>query len=380
MEVYLDNSATTPVYEDVAQIVYDTMLNCYGNPSSLHRKGKEAEDLLDECRKTISSTVYCTPEEIYFTSGGTESDNLAVIGYAHANKRSGRRIITQKTEHAAIIETFNRLQEDGFDVVFVDVDSNGFPDMEMLKSSITDDTILLSFMYVNNENGAIFPIDEISALCDHKKCVLHVDAVQGYGKLDINVKREKIDLMSISSHKIHGPNGVGALYVRKGIKISPISHGGKQEKGLRSGTENIAAIAGFAHAAKIKHADMKSDCEKMSQLKNLLVHTLCEKLDNVVVNSPEKSVCSIANISFPGVKSEVLLHVLESNGIYVSTGSACNSKKNKFSYVLKEMKLKNEIMDSAVRFSLSSFNTEEEILYACDVLSREIPILRKIMR
>jgi len=380
MEVYLDNSATTPVYEEVAQVVYDTMINNYGNPSSLHRKGKEAEDLLEECRKTISSTVYCTPEEIYFTSGGTESDNLAIIGYAYANKRSGKRIITQKTEHAAVIESFNRLAEDGFDVVFTDVDSNGFPDLEMIRENLTDDTILLSFMYANNENGAVFPISEISALCDHKKCMLHVDGVQGYGKLDINVKKEKIDLMSISSHKIHGPNGAGALYVRKGVKILPVSHGGKQEKGLRSGTENIAAIAGFAKAAKIKYENLKSDCEKMAALKKLLVCTLVEKIDNVVVNSPENSVCSIVNISFPGVKSEVLLHVLESKGIYVSTGSACNSKKNKFSYVLKEMKLKNEIMDSAVRFSLSAFNTEEEILYVCDVLSKEIPILRKIMR
>ena len=380
MEVYLDNSATTPVYEEVAQVVYDTMINSYGNPSSLHRKGKEAEDLLEECRKTISSTVYCTPEEIYFTSGGTESDNLAIIGYAYANKRSGKRIITQKTEHAAVIESFNRLAEDGFDVVFTDVDSKGFPDPEMIRENLTDDTILLSFMHVNNENGVVFPIDEISRLCDHKKCMLHVDGVQGYGKLDINVKKEKIDLMSISSHKIHGPNGVGALYVRKGVKILPVSHGGKQEKGLRSGTENIAAIAGFAKAAKIKYENLKSDCEKMAALKKLLVCTLVEKIDNVVVNSPENSVCSIVNISFPGVKSEVLLHVLESKGIYVSTGSACNSKKNKFSYVLKEMKLKNEIMDSAVRFSLSAFNTEEEILYVCDVLSKEIPILRKIMR
>ena len=380
MEVYLDNSATTPVYTEVAQTVYDIMIDNYANPSALHKMGKKAEDLLKECREKISSTVYGTPSEIYFTSGGTESDNIAIIGYARANKRLGTKIITQTTEHAAVLESFAVLEQEGFEVVKVGVNENGLPDMDELKAAIDENTILLSFMCVNNENGCIFPIDEISALCDHKKCMLHVDAVQGYGKIPINVKKQKIDMLSISSHKIHGPNGVGALYVRNGVKILPISHGGKQEHTLRSGTENLAGIAGFTKASQIKFENAGDDQTKVSALKERLVSRLLTEIENVVINSPENSLCYIANISFPGVKSEVLLHVLESKGIYVSTGSACNSKKNKFSYVLKEMKLKDSVIDSAIRFSFSSFNTTEQIDYVCDVLKKEIPILRKIMR
>ena len=380
MEVYLDNSATTRPYEEAAKAVYDTMLSCYANPSSLHRMGKTAEDLLEDCRKVIASTVYGTPDEIYFTSGGTESDNLALIGYCMANRRKGNRIITQRTEHAAVLETFAYLEQNGFEVVYVDITPLGTPDMAMLASSINEQTLLLSFMYVNNENGAIFPIADIAALAKAAKCALHVDAVQAYGKLPINVRTLGADLLSISSHKIHGPNGVGALYVKKGTRLSPVALGGKQEKGMRSGTENLAGIAGFAKAAEIKFAKLESDAQKMTELKGRLISNLRGKIENVVVNSPDDSVCSVANISFPGVKSEVLLHVLESNGIYVSTGSACNSKKNKFSYVLSEMKLRADVIDSAIRFSLSAFNTQDEIDYVCKVLEREIPLLRKIMR
>lgn len=252
--------------------------------------------------------------------------------------------------------------------------------MTQLKEAINDDTILLSFMYVNNENGAVFPIDEISRLRINKKCALHVDAVQAYGKLPVNVKKQNIDMLSISSHKIHGPNGIGGLYVSGAVKINPIVFGGNQEKALRSGTENIAAAAAFAKASEIKLSNMQSDNAKMSYLKSRLKEKLCENIENVVVNSPENSVCSILNVSFPGVKSEVLLHILESKGIYVSTGSACNSRKRKLSYVLTEMGLKSEMADSAVRFSFSGFNTEEEIDYTIAVLQKEIPILRKIMK
>ncbi|MBR5506589.1 MAG: cysteine desulfurase [Clostridia bacterium] len=380
MDIYFDNSATTPVYPEVAKKVSDAMLELYANPSSLHRMGKMAEDAISDARKFISGTVNGTPDEIYFTSGGTESDNLAIIGYAKANKRSGNRIITQKTEHAAVLESFSHLESEGFDVVYIDVDSQGMPDMEMLKSSIDENTILLSFMHVNNENGAIFPIDEISSFCDHKKCMLHVDAVQSFGKIPINVKKTGIDMLSVSSHKIHGPNGVGALYVRKGVKISPIAIGGKQERGLRSGTENVAGILGFSTAAKIKFENMESDAETIGNIKKALSCGLSENIEKVVINSPEDSIHSILNVSFPGVKSEVLLHILESKGIYISTGSACNSKKNKYSYVLKEMKLKNEVIDSAIRFSFSAFNTMDDVKYTIDVLKKEIPILRKIMK
>lgn len=380
MEIYFDNSATTPVYPEVAKTVSEAMLELYANPSSLHRMGKVAEDAVSDARKYISSTVNGTPDEIYFTSGGTESDNLAIIGYAKANKRSGNRIITQKTEHAAVLESFSYLESEGFDVVYIDVDSSGHPDLEMLKNSIDENTILLSFMHVNNENGAIFPIEEISSLCDHKKCMLHVDAVQSFGKIPINVKKTGIDMLSVSSHKIHGPNGVGALYVRKGVKINPIAIGGKQERGLRSGTENVAGILGFSKACEIKFKNMEKDAETIGNIKKALCDGLLENIENVIINSPKDSIHSILNVSFPGVKSEVLLHILESKGIYVSTGSACNSKKNKYSYVLKEMKLKNDVIDSAVRFSFSAFNTMDDVEYTVDVLKKEIPILRKIMK
>ncbi|MBE7049601.1 MAG: cysteine desulfurase [Ruminococcaceae bacterium] len=380
MDIYFDNSATTVAYPEVAKTVSEAMLELYANPSSLHRMGKVAEDAISDARKYISSTVNGTPDEIYFTSGGTESDNLAIIGYAKANKRSGNRIITQKTEHAAVLESFSHLESEGFDVVYIDVDSSGSPDMEMLKNSIDENTILLSFMHVNNENGAIFPIEEISSLCDHKKCMLHVDAVQSFGKIPINVKKTGIDMLSVSSHKIHGPNGVGALYVRKGVKINPIAVGGKQERGLRSGTENVAGILGFSKACEIKFKNMEKDAETIGNIKKALCDGLLENIENVIINSPKDSIHSILNVSFPGVKSEVLLHILESKGIYVSTGSACNSKKNKYSYVLKEMKLKNDVIDSAVRFSFSAFNTMDDVEYTVNVLKKEIPLLRKIMK
>ncbi len=380
MEVYLDNSATTKPYDEAAECMARVMRESYGNPSALHLMGKAAEDRLNSDRALIAKLIGAKENEIYFTSGGTESDNLAIIGYAMANKRSGRRIICGATEHAAVLGSFKYLESLGFEAVYICVDEYGYPDMDALKNAIDDNTILLSFMYVNNETGTIFPIDEISALKKGKNCALHVDAVQAFGKLDINVKKSAIDMLSISSHKIHGPNGVGALYVRDGVKISPISHGGNQERTLRSGTENIAGIASFAKACELKFKAKDADNARMTELKARFLNKLTSALDDVVVNSPGASLCSILNLSFLGVKSEVLLHVLESKGIYVSTGSACNSKKNKFSYVLKAMGLKDNIIDSALRFSLSAFTTAEEMDYAADVLIKEVPILRKIMR
>ncbi len=378
MEVYLDNSATTQPYEEVAQAVYDTMIKTYGNASSLHRMGKAAEDLLTECRETISSTVYCTPDELYFTSGGTESDNMAIIGYAMANRRRGNRVITQVTEHKAVLESFAYLEKNGFDVQYIGVDSNGVVDIAALRDAIDDNTILVSLMAVNNETGAIQPIDAVSAMVDHSKCAFHVDGVQAYGKMIINVKKSNIDMLTISAHKIHGPNGVGALYVKKGIRISPIISGGQQEKALRSGTENLPGIVGFATAAKRIHSNMADRISSVSALREKLVAGL-GAIPGVVINSPENSLHCILNVSFTGVRSEVLLHVLESKGIYVSSGSACNSKKNSASYVLTAMNLGRERVDSAIRFSLSEFNTAEEIQYVCDVAAKEVPLLAQIM-
>lgn len=379
MEIYLDNSATTKPYDDVVKVVADTMTNCYGNPSSLHRIGKNAEDKLTASREQIAKTLSCKSKEIFFTGGGTESDNLAIIGYAMANRKNGTRLITQKTEHMAVLEAFKYLETQGFEVCYADVDENGIVNTEDIKNYIDGNTILVSIMHVNNETGAIMPVEKIAQLINHKSCVLHVDAVQSYGKLPIDVRRFGADMISISSHKIHGPNGVGALYIKDGVRVNPLALGGKQENGMRSGTENLAGICGFARASEIKFANIDESAKKIALLKKYLADGLKAKIENVVVNSPKDSLYAILNVSFPGLRSEVLLHVLESNGIYISTGSACNSKK-KLNYVLKSMGIKDNIIDGSLRFSFSEFNTQQEMDFCISVLEREVPNLRKIMR
>ncbi len=379
MEVYLDNSATTKPYEAVVEEMTDILKYTYGNPSSLHSMGKKAEDALNGARKVIADSLNCLEKEITFTSGGTESDNLAIIGAAMAYRKNGNKLITQVTEHMAVLEAFKFLESQGFEVYYAPVDEKGCVDAEDVISHIDDKTILVSIMHVNNETGAVMPIEKIAAAMDHAKCLLHVDAVQSYGKTDINVKKFGADMISISSHKIHGPNGVGALYVRSGVRLLPLLYGGKQEAGLRSGTENLAGICGFAKASEIKFASMEESQNRISALKERLKEALTSAISDVVVNSPEESMYSILNVSFPGLKSEVLLHILESKGIYVSTGSACNSKK-KLNYVLGAMGIKDKIIDGAIRFSFSEFNTEEEIDYVAEVLKKEVPMLRKIMR
>ncbi len=379
MEVYLDNSATTKPYPLVVEEMAEVLNTIYANPSSLHSMGKRAEDRLNIARKTIADTLFCTPGEIVFTGGGTESDNLAIIGAANAYKKSGNKIITQKTEHMAVLETMKYLESQGFEVYYADVNADGTVDAEDIISHIDERTILVSIMHVNNETGAIMPIERIGSAIDHGRCLLHVDAVQSYGKLIINPAKMGIDLLSISSHKIHGPNGVGALYVRKGVRLLPIIHGGKQESGLRSGTENLAGICGFAKAAELKFKGMDKAREHIGAIRDFLLKSLQSSIENVVVNSPEDGVYNILNVSFPGLKSEVLLHVLESKGIFVSTGSACNSKK-KLNYVLKSMGIKDSVIDAAIRISLSEFNTLEEAEYVVQTLKKEVETLRKIMR
>lgn len=379
MEVYLDNSATTKPYNEVVEEITDVMTSCYANPSSLHSLGKNAEDRLVLAREQIAKTLSCKPQEVIFTSGGTESDNLAIIGFAMANKRSGKHLITQKTEHMAVLEAFKYLEGEGFEVSYADVDENGIVNPEKILDLVRDDTILVSIMHVNNETGAVMPVERISSALKGKGCVLHVDAVQSYGKLPINVKNFGADMISISSHKIHGPNGVGALYVKSGVKLSPVLLGGKQESGMRSGTENLAGVCGFAKASEIKFNNLENSAQRIAGLKKRLCNGLQNRIENVIVNSPSDSIYAILNVAFPGLKSEVLLHILESNGIYISTGSACNSKK-KLNYVLKAMGLKDNVIDGSVRFSLSEFNTDEEIDYCLDVLQKEVPVLRKIMR
>ena len=294
-------------------------------------------------------------------------------------KKNGNKLITQKTEHMAVLESFKFLESQGFEVYYADVDENGVVSAEDIINHIDDKTILVSIMTVNNETGAIMPIEKISAAMDHSRCLLHTDAVQAYGKMLLNPKKVGLDLMTVSAHKIHGPNGVGALYIRSGVRVLPLIHGGKQEGGLRSGTENLAGICGFAKAAEIRFREMDKTAKHVASLKTYLMERIDKEIDDVVINSPDDGLYAILNVSFPGLKSEVLLHILESKGIYISTGSACNSKK-KLSYVLKSMGIKDSVTDAALRISFSEFNTMEDMDYVADVLKKEVPILRKIMR
>ena len=377
----MDNSATTKPYDGVVEAVSMAMREYYANPSSLHRAGKKAEDAIEKARKTVASHIGARPEEIYFTSGGTESDNIAILGSVMANKRRGNKVITTAIEHPAVSECFRFLESEGFRVVYIPVDEEGVVDLEILKEEMDRDTILFSGMLVNNEVGSVLPVDEIRKIIDEKApgCVFMADGVQAFGKINIDAKRQGIDILSLSSHKIHGPNGVGALYVSKDTKIKPTVFGGGQERGIRSGTENVAGILGFEKAVEITFARYEETLSALSQLKRKLIDGISE-IEGAVVNSPCSAVENILNVSFVGVKSEVLLHVLESKGIYVSSGSACSSHKKTASHVLTAMGFDAKRADSAIRFSLSAFNDEEDIEYTVSVLKKEVPILKKIMR
>lgn len=378
MEVYLDNAATTRPYPQAADAVREAMLGNFGNPSSLHALGKRAEDAVTAARQTIARGLGCDPAEVTFTSGGTEGNNLAIIGYCLANRRRGSKIVTTAVEHPAVLEPIKWLEAQGFAVELVKPSASGTVSAADVLAAVDSETILVSCMAVNNETGAVNPIADIAAGLNHAQTALHVDAVQAFGKLDCTIKRLGADLLTVSSHKIHGPNGVGALYARRGVKLSPIEYGGGQERGLRSGTENVAGIVGFALAADITLQNRERDMAHCTELKRQLLEGLSQ-ISGMIVNSPEDALPTVINVSFPPVKAEVLLHVLESQGIFVSTGSACHSRNRGRSHVLTAMGLKNERIDSAIRISLSGENTAEEIAYVVQVLCKEVPILQKVM-
>lgn len=383
MEAYLDNSATTRCYEEVRDIVAKTMMEDYGNPSSMHLKGVEAEKYVKEAAREIARTLKAQEKEIYFTSGGTESDNWALIGTAMANQRRGKHIITTVFEHAAISAPAAWLEEQGFEVTRVPVDSRGNLSMEELAAAIREDTILVSAMYVNNELGAVLPVEKIGALIKKKNphTLFHVDAIQAYGKYRIYPKKMKIDLLSVSSHKIHGPKGVGFLYVGDKVKIHPLILGGGQQKGMRSGTDNVPGIAGMGEAARIIYEHLEENTSHMRELKEYFRGEL-GKIENVEINGPEagEGAPHILNASFLGVRSEVLLHALEDRGIYVSAGSACSSHKKTGSPSLGAIGLSPERKESAVRFSFSEFTTKEELDYTLETLKSLLPMLRRYAR
>ncbi|MCM1179056.1 MAG: cysteine desulfurase [Clostridium sp.] len=379
MDVYFDNAATTKIIPEVREIMLETIDLEYGNPSSMHKKGMGAEKYIRYARQVMAKQLKCEPKEITFTSGGTESNNLALIGIALANKRAGRHIITTGIEHASVYNPILYLQDLGFRVTFLKVDAFGKMDLEELKHSLCEDTILVSTMAVNNEIGAVEPVLEASGIIKeyNKNIIYHVDAVQAFGKMPVYPKRMGVDALSVSGHKIHGPKGSGALFVDSHVKIKPILYGGGQEMGLRSGTENTAAVAGMGKAAEMICGRMEENREKMSAVKKALIEGAL-KLPDVTDHSGEAP--HIASLSFRGVRSEVLLHALEDKGIFVSAGSACSSNHPAVSGVLKAIGLDKDLSESTLRFSFSEYNTVEEAEYAVTVLQELLPVLRKFTR
>lgn len=379
MEIYFDNAATTSVYGEVKELMIKLMEEEYGNPSSLHMKGIAAENYIKEARAELAKLLKCQEKEIVFTSGGTESNNMALIGAAMAKRRAGRHIITTKVEHASVLSTVEFLGKEGFDISYVGVDKSGKVDRKELKALLREDTILVSVMYVNNETGAVQHIDEISKLIKeyNKDILFHVDGVQAFGKYKISPKQLGVDLFSISGHKIHGPKGSGMLYIRDGVLIRPIIYGGGQQKGMRSGTENVPAIAGLGLAARLVYQSFDEKIRHMRELKESFIDKVT-KLENVFSNSGEAP--HIASISIVGIRAEVFLHALEEKGIYVSAGSACSSNKPHVSNVLSAMELPKEYLESTLRFSFSEFNTMEEIDYTVKIFEELLGTLRRYVR
>ena len=380
MEAYFDNSATTRVLDCVKDAVVDAMCVNYGNAAAKHRKGVEAENLIREAKKAITDTLKVQEKEILFTSGGTESNNTALIGTALANRRAGKHLITTGVEHPSIYNTMSFLEEMGFEVTYLPVDHLGHISLEDLEKAIREDTILVSVMYVNNEVGAVEPIEAISQCIKKKnpKTLFHVDAIQAYGKYKIRPKKQGIDLLSVSGHKIHAPKGVGFLYIRDGVKIRPILFGGGQQKGMRSGTENVPGCVGLGVAAREAYKDFDARIEKLYTLRERLIAGL-KPLGGVTINGSEDrtNAPQIVSASFEGVRSEVLLHALEDKGVYVSSGSACSSNHPGISGTLKGIGVKKELLDSTIRFSLGDLNVEEEVDYAIGVLGELLPVLRR---
>lgn len=383
MEAYLDNSATTKVFDEVKDIMVETMLKDYGNPSSMHLRGVEAEKYVKEARENIAKTLKVDEKEIVFTSGGTESNNMAIIGTALANRRAGNHIITTAVEHASVHNTMEFLTEQGFRITYLNVNESGVINIKDLEDAICDDTILISVMYVNNEIGSVMPISEIAEVIKTKKpdVVFHVDAIQAYGKYHIYPRRMGIDLLSVSGHKIHGPKGSGFLYVRDKLKIKPIIYGGGQQKGMRSGTENVPGIAGIGVAAKKIYENFDENIDRLYELKDYLIDEL-SKIENVRIHSKKGRdfAPQIVNASFVGVRSEVLLHSLEDRKIYVSAGSACSTNKHTVSATLKGIGLDFDEIESAIRFSFCIFTTKEEIDYTVSVINELLPRLRLFRR
>ena len=381
----MDNSATTRCSDRACQLMVDLLTKDYGNPSSLHMKGIEAERFVETAKKKIAKTLRVSEKEIIFTSGGTESNNLAIIGAAMANRRAGNHIITTSIEHASVENPMEFLKEQGFEITYLSVDENGIISLEELEEAVTEQTILVSMMQVNNEIGAIEPVAEAVELIKKKNpdTLIHVDAIQSYGKMYIYPKKLGIDMLSVSGHKIHGPKGSGFLWVKEKTKLKPLILGGGQQKGMRSGTENVPAIAGLGEAAEEIYENLDEKRAHLYGLKQRFIDGI-EKLEGTHVNGKtgEDSAPHIVSVSFEGIRSEVLLHSLEDRGIYVSSGSACSSNnhagKQKGSKTLRNIHLKENLLDSTLRFSFSVHTTEEEIDYTVKLIKEKVAQLREM--
>lgn len=383
MQAYLDNSATTVCEPGVVEKIVRMMTVDYGNPSAMHKKGVEAENAVKEAKEILAKTLKVQEKELIFTSGGTESNNLAILGCAAANCRMGKHLITTKIEHPSVGNVMKHLEAEGFEVTYLPVDENGIVKLEELKKALRPDTMLVSVMYVNNEIGAVQPVEEIAKLvkANNKATLFHVDAIQAYGKYRIFPKKSGIDLLSVSSHKIHGPKGAGFLYCDSHVKIKPVIFGGGQQGDLRSGTENVPGIVGMAEAAKEIYTDFEAKIDHLYEIKAHFTEEI-QKLENVRINglTGRDSAPHIVSVSFPGIRSEVLLHSLEEKEVYASAGSACSSNKPAVSATLKAIHAPKEQLDSTLRFSFSVHTTTEEIDYCISVLRELLPKLRRYAR
>ncbi len=374
MTAYLDNSATTKMCPEAKEKMLEAIESSWGNPSSLHEKGVDAEILLRNARKTVAKALSCDEGEVVFTSGGTEGNNLAVFGAAYQNRRKGNRVVTSKIEHPSVMKAFERLSEEGFEVIYIGTDSFGNIDMKELENAVNEKTVLVSIMAVNNEVGTVQPVEELAKIVRAKKApaLIHVDAVQAFGKILLTPKKWGIDLMTVSSHKIHGPKGVGALFVKKGTRLRPVTVGGGQEGDIRPGTEPMPAIAGFSGA--VEALNVKKSYAQLEELRNGFVAEL-RQIEGVSVNSPENALPYIVNISLEGLRSETVLNFLSDMGIYISSGSAC--AKGHKSYVLTAMGLSDKTIDSSIRVSLSRFTTKNELQYFIEGITKAMKVIMK---
>ncbi|MCI8378963.1 MAG: cysteine desulfurase [Lachnospiraceae bacterium] len=386
MEAYLDNAATTPVFPEVKEIMVRVMEEDYGNPSSKHTKGMAAEQYIRKAKEIISGCLKCQPKEIIFTSGGTESNNMAFIGTAIANRRAGKHIITTRIEHASVYEPMAYLEEMGYEVTYLPVDPAGRVSVEDIENALRDDTFLVSVMYVNNEIGSVQRIGEIGEALHRRNpdILFHVDAIQAFGKYKIVPGRLGIDMMSVSAHKIHGPKGTGFLYIRDGVKIRPILFGGGQQGGMRSGTENVPGIAGLGAAVQQIYQNHADKREHLFRMKKMFIEGL-QQYEGVVIHGVdglplEETAPHIVSAGFSSVKSEVMLHALAQEGVFVSSGSACSSNHPELSGTLQAVGVKGEMLDSTLRFSFSVMTTAEQVMYAVETVGKLLPVLRKFTK